>query len=336
MIQEFRKKMYYGRICVVVAFGLLIGIGFFAPKCSWSAEENFPNKPIKILIPYEAGALSDIPTRIMIDYLSKEFKVPIMVENKGGGAAMIGSMTVLKAKPDGYTILSSGDSPMVLGPLQVLDPPYDALKDFLPLGTYAVAPAAYVVYKSSRFKSIGDIIKAAKENPGKVTTAITTLGGDNHLTFEVFRRDAAVNISMVPFKGTGEAVASLLGEHVDAMINSYVSFTPYIKSGEVRALATTTKIPGSAIPSFEEEGYLKTTPTRYQGFFVSSKTPKPIYEKLVSVFKKVATNPEVTKKFSTYGIIPTYRTPSEYIASMEEKLIANTKILGELGLLKKR
>jgi tripartite-type tricarboxylate transporter receptor subunit TctC len=193
---------------------------------------------------------------------------------------------------------------------------------------------AFGVHQSSPFKTLGEFVAEAKKNPGKLSVAITSLGNDNHFAFELFRKASGINVKMIPYKGPGEGVAAFLGRHVDMLVLSYVSFSPYVKSGEARLIAVGNPVPGSSIQSFANAGFPPEFP-RVSAFYVSSKTPKPIYDKLVVLFKRVVTSPEVTKKFESVGLIPRYGTPEEFNQFMKPKWDAYSALMEELGMKKK-
>ncbi|OGP59474.1 MAG: hypothetical protein A2162_12670, partial [Deltaproteobacteria bacterium RBG_13_52_11b] len=294
-----------------------------------------PNKPITILQPHEPGGLTDLPVRAMADDLAKEFKVPMVLEYKSGAGSMLGISYVQKAKPDGYTLLAAGDSAMIIGPLLSPNPPFDPFKDFKSIGIYGNTVVSFGVHKDSPIKSLKEFVAEAKKNPGKLSVAVTSLGNDNHFAFELFRKNSGINVKMIPYKGPGEGVAAFLGRHVDMLVLSYVSFSPYVKSGEARLLAVGNPVPGSGIPSFADEGFPPEFP-RVSAFYVVSSTPKPIYDKLVTTFKRAVTDPEVMKKFEKVGLIPGYRSPDEFAQFMKPKWDAYKSLITELGLKKKK
>jgi tripartite-type tricarboxylate transporter receptor subunit TctC len=322
----------------IFVLGLSLLFGVCSHNLSW-AQEGYPSKPIKVIIPRDPGGASDLAVRVMTDYLSQELKQPIVIENKAGAGGLIGISEVNRAKPDGYTLLSVADSGMILAPMESPNPPFDTFKDFLPICAFGGTPVAFGVHQSSPFKTLADFVKEAKARPGTLNVAVTSLGNENHLTFEIFRKVAAVNLKLVPFKGTGEAIAALLGKHMDMLVLTFVGFQPYVKSNEVRLLVIGPSFPGVSVPNFTEAGYndprLKSLLNRYNTFMVSSKTPKPIYDKLVSTFKQVATNPELIKKWETIGVIPDYLGPAELTKFMKEKWDVCSLLLDELGLKKK-
>jgi len=279
-MSKSRKKTKCFKKTCVLALGLffLLLINGYHP--AWSAETEYPYKPIKIIIPFEPGAIIDVAVRVMTEYLTRELKVPMVIENRGGAGGILGANEVLRAKPDGYTLLACGDAALTIAPLTSPNPPFDPFRDFLPICGCGGAPSAFGVYKSSPMKTLADLVKEAKENPGKVTAAITTYGGETHLDFERFRKAAGVNMKLVPYKGTGEGVSALMGRHIDMLLLSYTAFLPYLKSGEVRLLAIGETVPGSSTQTFDQAGYPGTTFPRVNGFYVTAKTPLPIYENL--------------------------------------------------------
>ena len=334
MRSEFGKKVKNRRSVLILALGLLVLAWMCHITLVWGQGE-FPNKPITVLQPHEPGGLTDLPVRAMADDLAKEFKVPMVLEYKSGAGSMLGISYVQKAKPDGYTLLAAGDSAMIIGVLLSPNPPFDPFKDFKSIGIYGNTVVAFGVHKDSPIKSLREFVAEAKKNPGKLSVAITSLGNDNHFAFELFRKNSGINVKMIPYKGPGEGVAAFLGRHVDMLVLSYVSFSPYVKSGEARLLAVGNPVPGSGIPSFADEGFPPEFP-RVSAFYVVSSTPKAIYDKLLTMFKRVVTNPEVMKKFENVGLIPGYRSPEDFDQFMKPKWDAYSSLVNELGMRKKK
>jgi tripartite-type tricarboxylate transporter receptor subunit TctC len=321
-----RRKIMSGLI-----FGLSILVFLWSHSLTWSQEKGFPNKPIKIVIPFEAGGASDLGPRATQEYLAQEFKVPIILENKPGASGAIGAGAVLKAPPDGYSILKVTDS-IFTAPMQSPNPTYDPFKDFLALCQYGQVPALYGVHVSSPFKTLGDFIKEAKKNPGKLTFGTTNIGGGTHVSLELFKKDAGLDFKIVPYKGTGPAVAALLGKHIDMLALTFVALLPYVKSGEIRSLAVTDQAPGGSIPTIMEAGYARARMSLTQGYMVPANIPKPIYERLVRSFEQVEKKPALVKKLEDIGITPIYRNGSDYAKFMKEKLVTTSKYLEELNI----
>lgn len=314
---------------------LFYATSLFSASFVLAEEKDFPNKPIEIVVPYDPGGNADICTRIIAKEMSpKLVKVPIIITNIAGAGGMLGVAKVLRSKADGYTLFNAATANMITAPLQSPNPPYD-LKDFLPICCYGSTPMIFGVYSTSPFKTIGDVVDYARMNPGKLTCGVTSLGGENHLDFELFKKVAGVNIKIVPYKGTGEAVASLLGKHIDMMVLTYVGFLPYLKAGDARVLATTQKVPGSNLPTIAEAGYPQVNIHMLSGFFLSAKTPKVIYEKHVAFFEKVVKDPDVLKKLENSGILPLFKTSKEFMTELKERWVITSKLLEELGMKKR-
>jgi tripartite-type tricarboxylate transporter receptor subunit TctC len=334
MRSEFRNKMSCSKVFFVLAFCLFFLFCLYGHDQSWAQQEGYPNKPIKIIVPFGPGASSDLAVRTMTDYLSKELKVPIIIENKPGADSMIGTVAVLKANPDGYTLLAGSDPALVHGPLGSPNPPYDPFKDLLPVGGYSVSPHVYTVYASSPFKTITDFVNEAKKNPGKVSVGATQL--DSRLKVVKFEKVAGIDLKIIPFQATSELVSAIIGKHVDLMALTYAASSTYIKSGEIRLLFANFRIPGYSVPTLAEAGYPEagTVVTR-NGLLVSAKTPKSIYEKLVVTLERVSKNPELHQKLENLGLIPDYKTPTQFTDDTKKKWEIEGKLMEELGLIKK-
>jgi tripartite-type tricarboxylate transporter receptor subunit TctC len=318
------RQVFFGLFFVL--FSLMINQGLQA--------EDYPAKPIEVVVPYDPGGVTDIATRIITDELSRELKTPFMVANIPGASGLVGASRVLKAKPDGYTLLSASTG-MISSLLESPNPPFDPVNDLLPIGCYGSGPMIFGVVNSSSFRTLEDVIDYARKNPAKLTCGVTSIGGENHLNFELFKRAAGINIKIVPYKGTGEAVAALLGKHIDMMVLTYVGFLPYIKSGEARALAVTQKIPSSSIPTISEIGYPQVKINNLNGLFAIPKTPKAVFDKLTPLLEKVIKDPGIAKKLENTGLITQYRTPTEFTEELRERWTIMPKLLEELGLRKK-
>jgi len=323
--------MVMKRICLVLFYtACLLGA-----HIALAEEKDYPAKPIEAVLPFDPGGVMDIASRIVAAEMAIELKVPFIVTNAPGAGGMTGAVKVLRAKPDGYTLLSTSTASMISTPLESPNPPYDSFKDFLPIGCFGSSPMIFGVAGTSPFKTMAEMVDYAKKNPGKLTCGVTSMGGENHLNFELFKKVAGVNIKIVPYKGTGEAVASLLGKHIDMMVLTYVGFLPYLKSGDARVLAITQKVAGTTIPTIAEVGYPQVNIHMLCGFFISAKTPKAIYDKLVSTFQKVAMSPGVAKKLEDSGMLRQYKTPQEFTNEMKERWGTTAKLVEELGLRSK-
>jgi tripartite-type tricarboxylate transporter receptor subunit TctC len=337
MSSQIRKKMIYQKLFLGLALGSFFVICLCKHNLLWAQGKGYPSQPIKIVVPNAPGGSNDLGARITADYLSQELKVPVLIENRVGASGMLGAAMVLKAKPDGYTLLAGGDTSLASGPLQSPNPPYDPFKDFSPICMLGSSVAAYGVYSSSPFKTLMDFIKDAKESPGKLSCGVTNIGSSTHLSLELLKKYAEMDIKVVPYKGVPDAIAALLGKHIDMLVLIYVGFLPYVKSGEARILAVSDPVPDTTIKTLQEAGFPQSgfrATDAFLGFHVSSNTPKPIYEKLVLAFERIAKIPEFAMKLDNIGLIRKYKNPAELKEFMKEKWLVYSEGLEQLGLKK--
>jgi tripartite-type tricarboxylate transporter receptor subunit TctC len=337
MSSQIRKKMIYHKLFLVFALGSFFVIWLYGHSLIWAQEKVYPNQPIKVIVPMAPGGLIDLAARITADFVAQELKVPVIVENRAGAEGLLGGAMVLKAKPDGYTLLAGGDTTLASGPLQSPNPPFNPFRDFLAIGMLGSARGAYGVYSSSPFKTIEDFVKDAKKNPGNLSFGFPAVGSSNHLSVELFRKHSGADIKLVPYKGAPDAIAALLGKHIDMLALTYVAFLPYAKSGEARILAVSDSVPGTTFKTLQEAGFPQPGFRACDGFLafqVSVNTPKPIYEKLVLAFERVAKNPELAVKLDNVGLTRTYKNPTDFNVFLKEKWLVYSEILEPLGLKK--
>lgn len=337
MSARVSETPYYRARLLMFVLGSFFLVWLSGQSLTWAQEKGYPSQPIKLIVPNAPGGQADLIGRLAADYLAKELKVPALVENREGAGGMLGANMVLKAKPDGYTILVSGDTTMCAGILQNPNPTYNPFTDFSGICLLAVSPCAYGVYSSSPFKRLTDFVKAAKENPGKLTCGVTAIGSSTHLSLMLLLKYTGMNIKVIPYKGNPDAFAAILGKHVDMLTLTTPAFQPQVKAGEVRILAASNHIPGMSFNTLKEEGFSQSAFDAVDGFVsfeVSANTPKPTYDKLVAAFEYFAKNPEFTAKLNALGTAGTYKNPADYREFLKEKWRINSTLLEELGLKK--
>jgi tripartite-type tricarboxylate transporter receptor subunit TctC len=305
----------------------------FTPGLICGQETGFPSKPITIIVPFGPGGIIDVGTRIVSDRLSRELKVPIVVENRTGGAGLIGATAFLGMKPDGYTLLSASGAATISTVQLSKTPSFDPRKDLLPVGYVADAPCAMSLAKGTPFKSFNEFLQFAKANPGKLKGGISSLGGETHIMFESILKEAKIESKMVPFPATGQLVTSILGGHLDWMCLSLPATMPYHKSGDVRIVLLTRRSPElPGVPSGEDVGLPSLSVNLWMGFFAHPKTPKAAYDRLVAAVNTVARDPEVSKKISEAGFGMAYRNPSEFSKLMNEQWDIYAKVIKEANI----
>ena len=319
----------------VILVCFCIAAWFSAVSVVWSQEEGYPRKPVEIISVSQPGGANDVATRIVVQELTPKLKVPVLIINNQAAGGMMGVVMLLKAKPDGYTLSSVSTSSLIMAPLQSPNPPFDTFVDLKPICSIGYAAISFVVHKSSPFKTLEELLKYAKENPGKLTCGVGNLGRGPHFNLEILKKTAAIDIKTIPYKGPAEVTPALLGKHIDMAVQTHASNLPYLKSGEMRGLAVTAKVPNSGIRTTAEIGYPKVGLKEIQSFYVSAKTPKGIYEKLVLLFEEVGKNPTITKKLEPNGILGEYMNPSAVTTQMKGDWDSISKLVEELGLKQK-
>jgi len=277
--------------------------------------QDYPNKSIRFIVPYPAGGLVDALARLIAEQLGKDWGQTVVVENRPGGATMIGTQAVINAPPDGYTILL-GNTNITINPSLQKSMPYDAEKQLAPVALINLVPTLFLVHPDVPVKSIKELIDLAKANPGKLNYSHGGHGSFPHLAVELFKGLAKVDITPVPFTGAAPALTALLGKHVDLIDNDIPTALAHVQEGKLRALAITSNervktLPN--VPTMVEAGVAGYEAVAWQGIFVPAATPKPIVEKLNKQIIKALAEPSLRDLFAKQGVdgIPPW-TPEQF------------------------
>ena len=325
--QKDGQRVIFTYIVIVLGF---ITVSVATPL--QGQEAKFPSKPIEIIVPFPPGGSVDVGARIISEFLSKELKVPVIIRNQAGGGGLIASAAFLKANPDGYTILAATGA-ISTTVLLSKTPPFDPRKDLLPVGYIADTPIAMAVSKASPFKSFGDFLQFAKNNPGKLIGGVANLGAEDHMMFNAIVMDAGIKTRLVPFQSGGALVTALMGGHADWISSSLPRVLPFERSGDVRVLLLTRpskELPGVSsgpdlgVPSFSSAIWI--------GIFVLPQTPKAVYNRLVSAVKMVTEAPEIAKKLVDAGFNVAYKDPQEFSAFINTQWEISSRIIKETGM----
>jgi tripartite-type tricarboxylate transporter receptor subunit TctC len=265
---------------------------------------NWPNKPVRVIVPFGAGGTADIIGRIIAQQLSIQLGQPFVVENKGGASTTIGATEVFKQPADGYTLLMA--TPTFAVSQSVYPNLPFAPKDFLPVAIFITTPLLLVVNPSTGFKTVGDYIKAAKANPGRVSFASAGAGSAPHLSFELLMEQAGIELLHVPYKGGGEAVGSVLSSTTDSYFSVPIESGPHIRAGKLLALGSSGKKRTPSfpdVPTIAESGLPNFDTLHYTSMLVRTGTPQDIVNKLSENIQKAMKAPEVRDKLMQNGDI---------------------------------
>ncbi|HBH37081.1 MAG TPA: Twin-arginine translocation pathway signal [Curvibacter sp.] len=297
--------------------------------------QNYPSKPITMVVGFAAGGATDTVARIIAKHLGDELKTNVVVENKAGAGGNIATDFVARAEGDGHTILLGSVGSLTVAPHLVSKLPYKPLQDFAPVTMAVVFSNVLVVKPDLPVKNLADFVKLAKSQPGKLTYASPGIGGAGHLAGEFLKQRADIDITHVAYRGGGPAMLGLLGGEVDSFMSTPPTAGPHIKSGKVRALATTgvkrdPLMPD--VPTVAEQGYPGFETLNWYAYVVPVKTPKPVIDKLNQVLVKILKDPEVTKELELKGLSPSPSTPAELAAYMKREYDTWAEVVKKAGI----
>lgn len=278
----------------------LLGLGL-APM----AHAAYPDRPIKLVIPYPPGGATDVVGRVVAAKLSEELKQQVVVENRGGAGGNLGADAVARAEPDGYTLLMGAiTSHSIMATLEKKTISYKLMEDLTPIATVAAVPLVFVVNPQLPVKSLSDLIAYAKANPGKLTYASSGAGAPQRMAAELFKRQAGVDILHVPYRGSGPAMTDLVGGQVLTMVETVPAALPFIKSGQLRALAVTMPERISMLPDMptaQEAGLPGFEVASMFGVLAPAKTPTAIIDQLNAALSRILQMPDVQEKMLQQG-----------------------------------
>ena len=283
--------------------------------CSLACAQAYPAKPIRVVVPFPPGGGTDILARVLGQKLSESLGQPVVVDNKPGAGGNIGVDAVAKSAPDGYTLVIGQTSNLAVNPTLYPKLPYDPVKDLAPISLVASAPLVMVVAAGSPFKSLADVVTAAKAKPGDVTFASPGSGTVAHLSGELLQRAADIKFQHIPYKGASQALADLMGGQVQLYMSSVPTAMSQIKGGRLRALVvTSTKrladLPD--VPTVAESGFKDFESSTWFGLLARAGTPQPITSRLNSEVNSALRGQEVREKIASEGAEVVSGTPEEF------------------------
>jgi len=310
---------------------ILLTAGVLAAPQAWAA---FPDRPLRIVVPFTPGGGTDTVARQLARELTDELGQSVVVENRPGASTIIGTENVAKSAPDGYTMLMSTFAHAV-NPAIHKKLPYDTDQAFAPVAMIGKSPNVLVVSPKSQFKSVQDILVYAKAHPGKLTFGSYGNGTSAHLAGELFKSLGKVDILHVPYKGAGPGINDLIGGQIDMIFSTSASVSGHIKSGQLRALAVTTKDRSPAypgVPTVAESGEPEYFVDSWYGVFVPQGTPKAVIDQLNAAIKKVSKQPDFQKALELEGLVATVGTPEALGEFVKQEEVRWGKIVKDAGI----
>ncbi len=281
-----------------------------------AAQDKYPNKPVRVLVPFAAGGATDVLTRIAAAELGKRLGQSFVVENPTGAGGIIGATQAVKAAPDGYTLLAGSPGPVTIMPAISAKPlPYDAERDLVPITLIADSPGGMTVGKNSPYKTVQELLAAAKASPGKLSCGSSGIGAFSHLNCELLKTLMGINVTHVPYRGAAPAMVDLVSGQTDFMIENYPSPQKLIDAGELRLLAVTSSRRFALkpnTPTLAESGVPGHVMTAWIGLMAPRGTPSEIVNLLQRELSAALKDPAVQKRLNDMGVVPGGMPPAEF------------------------
>jgi len=296
--------------------------------------QAYPSKPVTIIVPWPPGGPSDIAARPMAKGLGEELKQTFIIDNRGGAGGNIGTAMVSKAAPDGYTLLITSSAPIVINPSLYKQMPFDPPKDLAPITNLLRVPLILAVNPSVPANNLKELIAYLNAQKGKAQYASSGNGTPQHLTGELFKSTAKVDMIHVPYKGSAPAITDLVGGHVPIMFDSAIAILPQIKAGKVKAIAITSAKRSAVlpdVPTFAEAGMPGFESYAWYGFFAPAKTPPDIVAKLNAAALKYMKSPEWHKVLADTGSENVGESPDQFAAFTRAEATKWAKVVKDSG-----
>jgi tripartite-type tricarboxylate transporter receptor subunit TctC len=293
----------------------LVGVALISSFNAHAQQQRYPERPLRLIVPQAPGSSSDTLARIIATELTKQIGQQIIVDNRPGGALMIGMELVARAQPDGYTIGYAPIGALAISPHVVKKPPFDVVKDFAPIGQTANGNMLLAASPNAPFRTVREVIDYAKQNPGKLSNASSGNGTPGHVGFELFKVMTGTRIVHVPYKGGAAAIGDLSNGTVQLMLEGMNSITPHAKSGRVRALAVSSARRSDAlpdVPTMAEAGVPGYEASTWNGLVAPAGTPRPMVMKLNAELNKALATQTIKDRFAAMGAEPAPATPQQF------------------------
>lgn len=320
------------------SFVRAVGVIAVMAACAGSAEtafaQSWPNRPIRMVVPYTPGGYTDLMARLVSEKMSAALGQPIVIENKPGANAAIGTDAVAKAAPDGYTfgtVIAAHSVNPTLNPKL----PYDAMKDFTYVSLTSVAPLILIATPSLPAKDMKEFIALAKAKPGSLNFASSGIGSAAHLTMEMLKSREGINLQHIPYKGTSGALQDTVGGQINVMFDVIGPLMSQVKSGNAKALAVAAKerVPAAGdVPTMAEAGVPDFVSGTWSGIIAPAGTPKEIVDRVAAEAKKALSDPDLKKKLDDQGIVPMGTTPDEFRAFVTDEIARWKKVITDAGI----
>ncbi len=314
----------------VLYLGLTTVTGLFS---AGAAAQTYPSKPMRIVVPFAAGGSTDILARTIASHLEKRYGVPVVVENRPGGATVIGALVVAKANPDAHTLLLASDTTYAINPYVLKNTTFDPIKELAPVSVIGNAPNWIVVAANSPLRTFDDFVRAVKENPGKISTSVNSIGGQVHLVLDAWAKRNKLDLTIVPYQGVAKAVPDLLGGNLNAICDVVGGTARFVEDGKMRGLALFQATPSDLVkvPSYTESGQKDLDIVTSFVMFTTAGSSQVSIDKISAEINSILKEPDVAAKLRALAISPIGLNPSQTSAFILRENARFKKIIEETG-----
>lgn len=319
---------------LAVAGPAMLAAAIAAPSAAAADDKGYPNRPIRVVVPFAAGSTADIIARSVGDKVGEQLGQPLVIENRGGASGTIGQQAVATAAPDGYTIMIHSSSHTV-SPSTFKKLPFDTLADFAGVSPIASLPNVLVVSPQKNWRSVQDLLAAARASPDGLNFASAGQGSATHLNAEKFKQAAGITATNIPFKGSGEAVTEIMAGRVDYYFSPIAPVIGQIKDGRLLPLAvgSAQRAPAlSQVPTVAEAGVPGAEFNFWIGMMAPAKTPRPVVQKLHDALAKALETPQVKARLLELGAQPWVLQPEAFDAHIKEEITSNAELVKAAGI----
>jgi len=325
----------FTRMQKLAALAAALALIVVAPTARAQIAAAYPDKSVRLVVPFAAGGALDVVARIVGQKLTETWGRQIVIDNRLGAGGNIGAEFVAKAPPDGYTLLMSSVTTQAINMSLLAKPPYDFVRDYAPVALVASAPLALVIHASLPAKSVKEFIALAKAHPGELNYFSSGTGTGTHLAAVIFDQLAGVQTTHVPYKGGAQGLGDLLSGQVQFAMSTIGLVEPHVQTGRLRLLGVGsvkryTRLP--QIPTIAESGVKGYEAEQWYGVVGPAGTPAAIVNKLAAEIKTIVANPDVRERFYSQGIEPVYATPEEFAVYIKASVAKYAKVIKTLGL----
>ena len=311
-----------------------VGLALLLSAACW-AQGSYPDKPIRLIVPFAPGGVTDTSGRLIAERLSQRLGQQVVVENKPGASGNIGTQFVAAAPPDGYTLVLAFDGTMVINPHAFATVPFDTLKDFAPVGKIGDATLILVANPAFPGKTLQEVIAISKKDPKGTSYGTSGIGGTPHLAGELLNQQTGANLVHVPYKGGGQAISDALGGNIPLVFTAVAGAQQYVKSGKLNAIAVSSARRSSSlpdVPTFIESGVKDFEVNSWVGILAPAKTPRAVIDRLNRELNAVLTTPEIVEKLAVLGIAATPGTPEAFGTQLSNDLAKYGKVVKAAGI----